>query len=501
MDNHSLQFSNKSFTVDKVFRLWKPVAFTDAWRKCDTSVLDDIAPSWLSRRKELQEDSKEYKEFLERLKREHAVETGVIEQIYDLKKGITETLIKEGFVKSYLSHGDTNVSKDDLMNHLGDHLDAVDFVFDMIKQNRPLSVGFIKELHQLTTRHQKSAEGRDQFGNRLKIPLLKGEFKERENNPTATDGTKILYCPPVHVDAEMDNLVKIYADLVEAKINPLIIAAWFHHAFVTIHPFQDGNGRVARLLASLIFIKFGFFPFTVLREDAKVKYINSLEQADNGLVQPLVSYFGEVQRKNIEVALNIKEVEETSLDKVVSILNKKLSEQSLNKESYFKISSFIYDVYGICEEEIIKISKVLTKKNHKQVKINHFRTTSVVKGRPIFPFYEQVLSYSKLNNYHFDNTMPKMFTGISITLINSKLAYRIILPIHGYGFSKNVIGIGTLLESQDLNIEDQNWNPIPPNIPPHIISIEGELENKSKNIKKYIEESFTLALAQIVNEI
>ena len=270
--------------MDKVFRLWQPVAFTDAWKKCDTSILDDIAPSWLSRRKELQESSKQYQEFLERLKREHAIETGVIEKIYDLKKGITETLIKEGFVKSFLSHGDSNISKDDLMNHLGDHLEAVDFVFDMVKENRPLSIGFIKELHQLTTRHQLSAEGRDQFGNRFKIPLIKGEFKERENNPTAPDGTKILYCPPIHVDSEMDNLVKIYSDLLKAKINPLIIATWFHHAFVTIHPFQDGNGRVARLLVSLIFIKFGFFPFTVLREEAKVKYINALEKADLGAV-------------------------------------------------------------------------------------------------------------------------------------------------------------------------------------------------------------------------
>ena len=201
--------------------------------------------------------------------------------------------------RSYLSHGDTNVSKDELMNHLNDHLDAVDFVFDMVKENRPLSVSFIKQLHQLTTRHQESAEGRDQFGNKLKIPLLKGVFKERENNPTASDGTRILYCPPIHVNAEMDNLVKIYAQLVKLEINPLIIASWFHHAFVTIHPFQDGNGRVARLLTSLIFIKYGYFPFTVVREDAKVKYINALEKADLGEVQPLVSYFGAVQRLSL----------------------------------------------------------------------------------------------------------------------------------------------------------------------------------------------------------
>ena len=62
---------------------------------------------------------------MNRLKREHAIETGVIERLYDLKKGITEPFIKKGFVESYLSHDDTNVPTQVLMKHLKDHLDAV----------------------------------------------------------------------------------------------------------------------------------------------------------------------------------------------------------------------------------------------------------------------------------------------------------------------------------------------------------------------------------------
>ncbi len=486
--------------MDKVFRLWKRIEFTNSWEKCDTSVLDDIAPSWLSRRKELQEDSKEYKEFLERLKREHAIETGVIEQIYDLKKGITETLIKEGFVKSYLSHGDTNVSKNDLMNHLGDHLDAVDFVFDMVKENRPLSVSFIKELHQLTTRHQKSAEGRDQFGNRLKIPLLKGVFKERENNPTAPDGTKILYCPPVHVDSEMDNLVKIYANLVDTKINPLIIATWFHHAFVTIHPFQDGNGRVARLLTSLIFIKFGFFPFTVLREDAKVKYISALEKADLDEPQSLITYFGEVQRRNIENALNIREISGRNLEAVLDTLNEKLEGKELHKAIYSRNQNFTYKIYKLSKDTL---SYLIVKLKHRvDTKLNVIQIPNgLIEEKFDFPFYNQTLKYSKTNNYNFDNSMPKMYAGAEIIINISQVSYRVIYSIHGYGFGKNTIAIGMFLESQNKNIENKNWDSIQLNIPPHIISIEGEIKDKSKNIKKYIEESFTLALAQIVNEI
>ncbi len=67
---------------------------------------------------------------------------------------------------------------------------------------------------------------RDQFGNRLQIPLLKGTYKVREHNPTRDDGTRILYCPLEHVASEMNNLVGIYNDLVDRnqiKVNnPLL---------------------------------------------------------------------------------------------------------------------------------------------------------------------------------------------------------------------------------------------------------------------------------------
>lgn len=56
----------------KVFRLWKPVEFSDSWNLVDTSVIDDISASWFERRKVLEEQSKEYEQFITELKRAHA---------------------------------------------------------------------------------------------------------------------------------------------------------------------------------------------------------------------------------------------------------------------------------------------------------------------------------------------------------------------------------------------------------------------------------------------
>lgn len=135
--------------------------------------------------------------------------------------------------------------------------------FDLVKQNRDISESFIKELHQLVTRHQKFTEAVDQFDNTWQMKLLKGQYKIQSNNPKRQDGSLHKYCPSLQTESEMQRLVKIYHEKTDEDISPIILSAWFHHAFTQIHPFQDGNGRIARLLASIILIKNGLFPLTI----------------------------------------------------------------------------------------------------------------------------------------------------------------------------------------------------------------------------------------------
>ena len=210
-------------------------------------MLDNLAPSWFNKRNELKEGNEDYSEFIERLKRQHAIETGVVEKLYDLSEGITLTFIKEGFVESYLSHDDTNIPPKQLMGYLNDHFLAMDFIFDLVKNERDLSIGFIKQLHQLFTKQQDYIVAITPQNEIIQVPLLKGEFKKTENNPRREDGRVFSYCPPIHVDSEMDKLIEIHLELWNKKVNPLIISDWVHYAFTQIHPFQDGNGRIARL--------------------------------------------------------------------------------------------------------------------------------------------------------------------------------------------------------------------------------------------------------------
>jgi len=482
-------------------RIWKFLRYPEDWLDLDTSLLDEIAPSWLSRREILIANSKEYGEFINRLKRKHAIETGIVERMYDIDKGVTETLINEGFLGSFISHGDINIEKNKLLSHLKDHLDAVDFVFDIVKDNRELSKGFICELHQLTTRNQEYAEGRDSFGKRTKIPLIKGRFKERENNPTRPDGVKILYCPPEHVEAEVDKLIQIYNQLTTAKVHPLIIASWVHHAFTTIHPFQDGNGRVVRLIASLILVKSNFFPITVLREEAKEKYIQSLENADNGKPQSLVNYFAEIQRRNIEEALNIRDVSRTSLAEVTNIFKQRLlskkKEQKLQFDKLLSVRRM--KVYEICNEFLNNY------KNKLESDFDNSLSIYIGSGKPDEPtrqhyYTQQIIGFAVEHNYYFNRFLPTSYFIFGIDLKDGK-KYEIGLSIHHYGYDEGTIAIGAFMEYKgESQIENIN-STISLNIKPHIISITGENDPNDKNIRTHLESVLTVAIAIIASEI
>lgn len=501
--------SGKDESQIKVFGLWQPIAFTPLWAQCDTSIMDDISDSWLKQREKLQDNSEEYKAFLERLKREHAIETGIVERMYDLSAGITEAFIHDGFRGSLLSHGDTNIEPQTLMQHLNDHLDAVNWVFDLIKDNRPFSVSMVKQLHQLVTRHQDTAEGRDAFGTKRKIPLLKGKFKEWENNPTRADGTKILYCPPEHVDAEMDNLVETYNRLAETGTHPLLLAAWVHHAFSIIHPFQDGNGRVARLLASLILVKAGFFPLTVLREEAKVKYIEALEKADHGMPQPFVSYLGEVQKRNIQKALNVQEVSASSFEAVQEALIQKIrtQKQAILAAKADALAEGRRKIFAVCETYLQEIEQSLKKKYGKDVgvflrKCSFDDTRMLEKTNRLFQdfYFGQIISYAQKHNYYFNRSLPKAWFVLGFEFSEEK-KYHVGITIHHFGYEDGALAIGAFLEQKNKHEEESVNTVLPLAIPPHVVSAYSNGAGKEANIRRYLQDTLTAVLAQMASEL
>jgi Fic family protein len=290
--------------VNRSCHQWRPITeLDDALLARRAPSLEGLAQAWKEERESMQQLQVE-RAFLERWKNKLAVETGILEGLYSLDRGVTETLIERGFDAALIPNDSTDQDPAVVVNLLRDQRSAVDLVFDVVIHNRDLSLSFVKELHALLTQSQLTTTAVDKFGRTVELELRRGDWKELPNNPTRRDGSVHEYCPPEQVQPEMERLIALQKRYLELEISPDVLAAWVHHRFTQIHPFQDGNGRVARLLATLIFIRDEWLPLVVSRDD-RVRYLNALEAADQGDLLPLVTLFDTVQRAGFMQALSV----------------------------------------------------------------------------------------------------------------------------------------------------------------------------------------------------
>jgi fido (protein-threonine AMPylation protein) len=291
---------------------WRPIKDLEHDPKTLTDgELGPLSRIWERQKAELIEQ-RTLSEFERRLKREWSIETGIIENVYTLDRGVTQTLIEKGIDAALIPHGASNRDGVLVARIIQDHYDALEGMFDFVGGTRELSTGYIKELHAALLRNQETYTVVDQFGRAFEKQLEKGRYKEAPNSPTRPDGEVHEYCPPEHVASEMDRLIALHKEHEARGIVPEVEAAWLHHRFTQIHPFSDGNGRVARAVATLVFIKSRWFPLIVKR-DQWTQYIEALEKADHDDLRPLVAMFVEAQRDALiqatEVAYDVKPAE------------------------------------------------------------------------------------------------------------------------------------------------------------------------------------------------
>ena len=301
----------------KVFHAWSPIAPPANPASLERPELRVFTKLW-ERQKGRLESHGVLAGFQERMARWWSIETGVIERVYDLSVGATLLLIEQGFVASAIPRGESDMPAEDLVEILKDHRQSLELVMDVVGGARELSVGWIKELHALMMQHQETAVGVTPDGKVIKVALRKGAWKQLPNNPLRSDGALHEYCPPEHVSAEMDRLVELLGQL-PAEL-PEVRAAWLHHAFTQIHPFQDGNGRVARALASIDLVRAGLFPLLVDRGDRDSVYLPSLEAADQGDLAPLVRFFARCEERVLTRAISEAEVTVGQADSLGAVL-------------------------------------------------------------------------------------------------------------------------------------------------------------------------------------
>lgn len=167
---------------------------------------------------------------------------------------------------------------------INNHQKAIGFVESIAKRRTAVTEAEVLEIH------------------RLVLDNIETEFAGRYR----TGRVRILganFVPPNHLKVRE----LISGLLSETSKNPesldaVGLAAHFHHRFVWIHPFYDGNGRTARLLMNLLLMRNGFPPAIILVNDRK-KYYRALDQANNGNFEPFGLLIAQAVERSLDIYL------------------------------------------------------------------------------------------------------------------------------------------------------------------------------------------------------
>lgn len=241
-----------------------------------------------------------------------------------------------GETVAFLMHGITAKGKT-LKDHLDikGHNDAINFLLDIIKDYRDISETDIRTLHKIILVEAYDVDAITTDGQPTKKRISLGEYKTTPNSVKTRTGEMHYYATPEETPILMGELMQWYhACKDNDKVHPIVFASLFHHQFVAIHPFDDGNGRLGRMLMNLILMKYRYLPIVIKNED-KNNYYSVLSQADAQQYIPLIEYLANLTKHSL--SLQLKAIkgesieEETDIDKEIALLKKGLDKKIIER--------------------------------------------------------------------------------------------------------------------------------------------------------------------------
>jgi Fic family protein len=263
-----------------------------------------------------------------------------------------------------------------------EEMKAHDVAYQLIRQwandPRPISEVEIKNLNEtlLVRPFWKDAITPD--GQPTRRQILVGEYKQQPNSVRLANGEIFEYTSPLETPAKMQELVEWYRQRENSnEFHPLLVAALFHYRFVCIHPFDDGNGRVSRLLMNYVLLKQGYPPVVIKSAD-KNNYLRALNAADTGDTDSFVRYVGEQLIWSLELSIKAakgESIEEPDdLDKEIALLQRELtSKTEVSKKGTPE------NVVKVFEEGLIDVFQTI------ETKISSLSSSFLETGRRFFP--------------------------------------------------------------------------------------------------------------------
>lgn len=148
------------------------------------------------------------------------------------------------------------------------------------EKDKPLTETFIRQLHNTLLREDYTVYRQQPDGSTTSYVVHAGVYKTRPNSVITVTGERFEYASPEETPALMNDLAGWYNDEERRGVmSPIELASVFHYRYIRIHPFEDGNGRIARLLVNYILTRHGY-PMIVVKSKDKENYLTALNRCD-----------------------------------------------------------------------------------------------------------------------------------------------------------------------------------------------------------------------------
>jgi Fic family protein/predicted XRE-type DNA-binding protein len=183
------------------------------------------------------------------------------------------------------------------------HQDAVELMLDMVKDPRPLRQTEVRQLHQIMLKADYAQHAITPDGRKVFRTIHVGTYKREPNHVRTASGKMHYFAEPNAVPGMMRELLDWYEEAEKKdELHPLLRATVLHHEFVAIHPFDDGNGRIGRIVMNFALMRAGY-PVAIVPVDNRLDYYNALMAADDGNYVPLVGFLGARLLEALDVQL------------------------------------------------------------------------------------------------------------------------------------------------------------------------------------------------------
>ncbi|MGJ8641030.1 MAG: Fic family protein [Opitutaceae bacterium] len=167
---------------------------------------------------------------------------------------------------------------------------------DAALQRKPLTLSIIRAWHRdsMLGLVVPKTQWVGQFRGEAGLETVEVAIGKHSGSPANQVATELNHFADrlVTVIARLDAAIASDADLTSDQLNAVLdVCAWAHSEWVRIHPFANGNGRTARLLANAIALRYGLPPFVRLRPRPNYSYAHAAEASMRGDHHPLATVF------------------------------------------------------------------------------------------------------------------------------------------------------------------------------------------------------------------